>query len=143
MSIHITDRKRVPRDQFNFTDPNNGRIFRANMFGRMVDRVQEYQRANNYRIWTEAELEADYCQRYPYNCTDTEDNKRNRAERSRSDDILTGLAAAVGIPAADALAKLTEKLGVHCKTCAKRHAIIRRVRELGFSEALRQLKETL
>jgi hypothetical protein len=142
MSIHIIDRKRVPRDQYNATDPNQGRIFRANQFGRLVDRMQEYQRANNYRVWTEAEIEADYCQRYPYNCVDSEKPTRP-ADRSRADDILTGIAAAVGIPAADALAKLSTKLGVHCKTCAKRHAIIRRVRELGFHEALRQLKETL
>lgn len=143
MSIHITDRKRVPRDQFNFTDPTNGRVFRANMFGRLVARVQEYQRANSYRVWTEAELEADYCERYPYNCTDSEAPPRQKAEHSKTEDLLTSIAAAVGIPASEALAKLTTKLGVHCATCAKRRAIIRRVRELGFSEALRQLKETL
>ncbi len=140
MSIHITDRSLIPRDEFNFTDQNKGRVFRAKMFGRLVLRVQEYQRANNYRVWTEAELEADYCKRYAHNCYDDSIPRQRSAEKS---DVLTRVAAAVGIPAADVLAKLSKSLGVHCKTCDKRHGIIRRMRELGFEETMRQLKQTL
>jgi ribosomal protein S3AE len=138
--LRITDRNRVPKDQYNFTVPESGRTFAAHVPSRLFFKVREYQAANNYRVWTEQEIEEDYCKRHLEQCND---GVSKHIPVSEHDDFLTRVASAVGIPAADALSKLSAKLGVKCQSCNRRHQIIRKMREIGFSEALRQLKETL
>lgn len=137
--IRITDKNRVPKNGYTYTVPETGRSFSAHVFSRLAIKVREYQAANGYHISTVEELESDYCNRHPEQCNDG----ISKHTPDEHDDFFTRMAAAVGIPAADALSKLSAKLGVDCQTCNRRHQIIRKVRQLGFAEALRQLKETL
>lgn len=136
---HITDRNRVPKGGYTFAVPESRRSFSAHVFGRLVLKVREYQVANNYHVSTAEEIEADYCNRHPDQC----DDGISKPIPQEHDDLLTRVAAAVGIPAATALSKLTAKLGANCASCNKRNQIIQKVRQIGFTEALRQLKETL
>lgn len=137
--IHITDRNRVPRGGYDFTVPESSRVFSAHVFGRLILKVREYQVANSYRVWTAQEIEEDYCRRHPDQC----DDGISKPIPQEHDDLLTRVAAAVGIPAATALSKLSAKLGINCASCNKRNQIVQKVGQLGFAEALRQLKETL
>lgn len=138
-NLHITDRAKIPKNGYDFTVPETGRYFGGTSFSRLVQKVREYQVANNLPVWTEQQIEEDFCKRRSVLC----DDGTAKPIYMEHDDLLTKLAAAVGIPAATALSKLTAKIGIKCHVCSKRNAIIRRVREIGFNEALRQLKETL
>lgn len=137
--MRITDRNKVPRHGYTFTQVETGRQFSAHTPPGLFHKVREYQVANSLRVWTDLEIEEDYCRRNPEQCNDG----TPRQAPVEHDDMLTRLGAAVGIPAANALSKLAAKLGIKCQSCNRRHQIIRSVRQIGFEEALRQLKETL
>ena len=136
----IKDRSKVPRDDFNYRVPESGRIFRANNIGLLVGSVKKHMLANNYTLPDNLfrVIEEDYCSRYPHYCWDAD----NPVQPDNYNDILTKVAAAVAIPAADVLAVVGKALKVHCSACAKRHGIIQRIQEIGLHEAIRQVKET-
>lgn len=137
--MRITDRNKGVKGGYSYTVPESHRAFSMPTISRLVRKVREYQVANSFPVSTEQQIEEDYCKRYPQHCTDGTAQPIN----PEHDDLLTKIAAAVGIPAADALSKLSAKIGIKCKICSRRNAIIQRIKEIGFSEALRQLKETL
>lgn len=137
--MRITDKSKGVRGGYSYTVQESQRSFSAPSLSRLVLKVREYQVANSFAVSTEQQIEEDFCNRRPELCNDG----TAKPYVEPHDDLLTKIAAAVGIPAADALSKLTAKIGIKCKVCSKRHAIIRQIKEIGFDEALRQLRETL
>lgn len=137
--LRITDRNKIPKGGYDYTVKESGRYFAGTSLSRLILKVREYQVANSFSVSTAEEIERDFCQRRPQLC----DDGTAKPIYVEHDDMLTKLAAAVGIPAATALSKLSAKIGIKCRVCSQRNAIIQRVREIGFNEALRQLKETL
>ena len=135
--IKIKDRTMVPRGLFNYTVPETNRRFSANTLGLVVSIVTRHMTANGITVPPDLAtiIENDYCQRKPEYCHDETNPKRR-------DDLLTRLAAHVAIPASDALARISGALGIKCAACQKRHEIIRRVEEIGFDEAVKQIRAT-
>jgi hypothetical protein len=146
-SNRIKDRSHVPPELFNYTEKQTGITYQAHAPGLLVHKVREGRIGNNIpfdETNLAIEIEEDFCNRYPHLCSDDEREKEEPPEMAEAQgDMLTRMAAAVGIPAADALAKLSKILGIDCATCHSRHKIIRRMKKLGLRETIRQLKETL
>lgn len=142
----ITDKSHVPPMLYNYTIKEIDIEYKAHTFGLLVVKVRNALIGNQITFdeTTLADvIEADFCQRYPFLCANgpvTADDPPEMAQAQG--DAITRMAAAVGIPAADALAKLSKMMGINCAACNQRHRIIRKMRKLGIKETLRQLKET-
>lgn len=143
----IKEKNHVPPELYNYVIPQNGALYKAHAFGLLVAKVRDGLIGNNipFDENTLADvIEEDYCNRYPHLCADGARDKEEPPEMAEAKgDMLTRMAAAVGIPAADALAKLSKLMGISCETCNHRHRIIRRMGKIGVRETLRLLKETI
>lgn len=142
--IRIKDRMMVPRGLYDYTVPETGIRFESHGFGALVVNVQKNYSDNSLPVPQNLNevIEADWCQRRPEYCEDGE-APRPRNTTSEEWGSLKELLAKVAIGGADALAKISSALGIHCAKCQRRHKIISEMRRLGFSETVKRLKETL
>ena len=63
-------------------------------------------------------------------------------QQDRIDQEMKEQAQSAGIPYGDYLAKLTKVLHIpHCSKCEQRKLIMNRISEIGWSEAIRKIKE--
>lgn len=63
-------------------------------------------------------------------------------QEDKSDEEVKQQAQAMGIPYGDYLAKLTKVLHIpHCSKCEQRKLIMNKISQIGWSEAIRLLKE--
>lgn len=139
MPKQILDRRGVPRGNYDYLVVQTGHRFESHVFGQLVVNVQKHMDANGVPIPKDLALvvEEDFCTRRPEYCRDTEQPRVN------GEDAFTQVVAALAIPAADALHKIASVFGINCSACNQRHRVIRRIREVGVAETLRQLKGTL
>lgn len=138
----IKDKRKVPRELYDYTVPETQAYFKAHSFGLLVHKVREHYDANNISIPSDLSdvVESDYCTRYPHHCDDP-DRYIPKEEQEQSDPF-TQVLAAVAIPASEGLAAISKVLGIHCTGCQKRRRIIKEIRKAGISETIRRLKET-
>lgn len=139
MPKQIADRSVVPRGNYDFTVKETGQTFSSHVFHPLVTKVVQHMASNGVPVPKNISdlMEEDFCERKPEYCRDTEHVRIN------GEDGLTQVVAALAIPAAEALHKIGAVLGINCTACNQRRRIIKRIRELGVSETLRQLKGTL
>jgi hypothetical protein len=138
MPKQILDRRGVPRGNYDYTVVKTGHRLEAHVFGRLVVMVKNHMAANGVEVPKDLEaiIEDDFCTRRPEYCRDTD------APRVNGEDAFTQVVAALAIPAADALATVSKLFGINCKACNQRHQVIRRLKQVGVAETLRQLKGT-
>lgn len=140
----IKDRMMVPRGLYDYTVPETGIRFESHGFGALVVKVQENYSDNSLPVPQNLYelVEADWCKRRPEYCEDG-DAPRPRNTTVQEWGTLKELISKVAIGGADALAKISSALGIHCAKCQRRHKIITEMRRLGFAETVRRLKETI
>jgi len=138
MSKRIRDKSMVPRGNFTYTVKETGAQFSSHVFPTLVIKVRQHMLANNVAVPLNLAvlIEQDYCERMPEYCKDMD------AAHIDGETVLTGVVAALAIPAADALHAIGSALGINCQACNTRHRIIRQLKKLGLAETLRRLKGT-
>lgn len=141
--LRIKDRTIVPRGLYDYTVKETDARFESHGFGALVVKVRQHLEANNLALPEDLSsvIEEDWCKRRKDWCIDT-DAPRPRNVSEQEWGSLKSLIAKVAISGADALAKISSALGIHCSACNARHKIIREMRKLGFAETLRRLKDT-
>lgn len=139
MPKRITDRSVVPRGNYDYSVKETAQTFVSHVFPTLVVKVRQHMAANSVSVPANLAdlIEDDFCKRKPEYCRDTEHVRIN------GEDAFTQVVAALAIPAADALHSIASALGINCSTCNKRRLIIKRIRQLGVAETLRQLKGTI
>lgn len=139
MPKQILDRRGVPRGNYDYTVAQTGHRLEGHVFGRLVVNVKAHMEANGVPVPADLAsiIEEDFCTRRPEYCRDTDKPRIN------GEDAFTQVVAAMAIPAADALHKIASVFGINCSACNQRHRVIKRIREVGVMETLRQLKETV
>lgn len=144
MSIRIRDRHKVPNGGYTYVAPETATEFHSHSIGNLIFKVREHYVANSLPVPPELGriVEDDWCRRRPELCVDSDDPSSPYHPSNPSGDLITNLAAALAIPAADLLAKASGLLGINCGGCKTRHKIIRNLKKLGYQEALKQLKAT-
>lgn len=138
MPNRLINKRDVPRGNYDYFVGKTGQTFYSHVFDLLVVKVREHMAANGVDIPPDLAIliEEDYCHRHPEYCRD------NSARRVEGEEALTQVAAALAIPAANALHVVGKALGINCEACNMRHRIIRRIKQLGVSETIRQLKGT-
>jgi hypothetical protein len=141
--LRIKDRMMVPQGLYDYTVKETGERFESHGLGMLMVKVKEHMEANNLPIPKNLGLviEEDWCSRRQDYCQD-EDAPRPRNTSKDEWGSLSALISKVAIGGADALAKISSALGIHCVGCQRRHRIIKEMKRLGFTETLKRLKET-
>lgn len=139
MPKQIVNKRDVPRGNYTFTVVETGWTGESHVFNNLVVQVRNHMAANSITPPNDLSLviEDDFCTRKPEYCMDTDE------VRVGGEDALTKVAAALMIPAADALHKIAGVFGINCTNCNWRYKIIKQLKKVGVTETLKRLKGTL
>jgi hypothetical protein len=141
--LTITNKSIVPHGPSGFqaTVPQTKRTFAHRDINQLYAMIHSYCKANGLPIPDMQTIDSWVCAEQPHACSDGVLNQP-QAQPELHMDLLTRVAAATAIPLANVLSKASQALGVNCANCSKRHAVIKKINEIGFTQAVKQIMET-